>query len=328
MNNRTPLVGIAVVSWNNKDIIGECLDSIKSQTYKEVYTVLLDNNSNDNTVNFVEKHYSWVKILESNRNLGFCKGNNMIIDELLKKNVDYILLLNSDARLDKHWLKIILKIANDAPDGAMFQGKTLDYYNHKVIDSKYVFLNHNGQAIQAGFRESNDTKKLPFKVFGVNAAACLISTKYINEQPFDTLFDEDLFMYLEDVDMSARATIIGWDNYYVPEAIAYHMGSASSSKNPGFSIYMVNRNNSALIYKNLPLSLIIKMIPKVIISDFQTIIHLYRGKRLYLIYKFISGRFVGLIILPKYIKKRHQIIKLKKIDSNHLWQLMSKGFLS
>lgn len=327
--NTCPLVAFIIVSWNNEDILPECLESISKQTYKNHVTTLIDNGSRDNTVNLIKKAYSWVNLVDTKDNLGFAKGNNVAIKKTFEKNHDvkYVVLLNSDARLDKDWLKLQIDFASKKPNGAIFQGTTLDYYNHNIIDSTHIYISRDGQGTQANWRKPYIGEKGPMKTFGSNAAACMISRKFIDEQPFrDQLFDERFFMYLEDVDLATRALVLGWDNYLVPGARAYHMGSVSSGKNPGFSLYMTFRNNTALLMKNMPTSIFIKMIPLVIRSDFHTIKHLYKNKQGSAAQKVIKGRIVGILRFPLYLRKMIIMKKSINISKQYLWHIMNIGY--
>lgn len=99
----------------------------------------------------------------------------------------------------------------------------------------------------------------------------VVSAKFLNSQPFNYVIDETMFMYLEDVELSARSVVMSWDNYLVPGAFAYHMGSASSDKKSGFPLYMTYRNNLALLCKNIPLRVLIKIIPQMLKSDYHNI---------------------------------------------------------
>jgi GT2 family glycosyltransferase len=163
------------------------------------------------------------------------------------------------------------------------------------------------------------------KVFGVNAAACMVSRAYLEEQPFNYLFDEDFFMYLEDVDAIARAVILGWDSYFVPEARAFHMGSASSGKNPGFSVYMVNRNRIAMLIKNLPLPILLRLIPRMVVGDIQELYRISRAKNFLVMKKFIMGRIMGLFLVPRYLKKARTLSKARNVKSAYLWEFMRDG---
>lgn len=323
-------VGVAVVTWNNKSIIGECLKSIQQQTYPNIKTIVLDNNSSDGTTDLIEQEFQWVQLIRSPENTGFARGNNIIINEFLSDQaVAYIVLLNSDATLDSHWVEKLVKFAQEKEHTAFLQGITVDYYDHDIVDSTHIFINRNGQAVQAAYRASRrEIAKNIQKVFGVNAAACMITRQFLEQQPFDYLFDEDFFMYLEDVDVAVRSVILGWDNYFVPETVAYHMGSASSGKNPGFSVYMVNRNLLPLLVKNFPLSIIVRIAPRMLIADAREIYRIARGKNYKIIYKYVSGRIRGLFTIPRYAKKAKILSRSRQIKGRKIWELMKTGVYS
>lgn len=319
-------VAFVIVGWNNKDLVETCIGSIKEQSYQDIKIVFVDNNSSDGSTKLIKDRFHDVELVEMKENTGFAKGNNIGIRKALEDpEVQYIGLLNTDATLSENWTETILEFAKMKPKGAAFQTITLDYYDHDIIDSTHIYIAHNGQATQGSWRrrllEGKDVA--PQKVFGCNAAAVMYSRRFIEEQPFDKFFDEKLFMYLEDVDVAARATVTGWDNYVVPGARAYHMGSASSSKNPGFSLYMTFRNNTAVLFKNLHIIVLIRMLPKLVRGDIDTLIVLWRTKRKKAIWPVIKGRLVGVFRCILFVGDR---LKLRsKISYKQLWALMFRG---
>ena len=324
---KCPYVGVVIVCWNNETILAKCLDSVKAQKYKNIKTIVLDNNSLDKSVELIETKYPWVKLIKSPNNVGFSKGNNLVINKFMgDSNIKYFALLNSDASIDPYWVENLVKFAEGIDNVACMQGVTLDYYDNKVIDSTHIYINRQGQAIQGGYRLGLDeTKLIVTKVFGVNAAACMITRKFLTDQPFDYLFDEDFFMYLEDVDVAARSVNLGWDNYFIPDAVAYHMGSVSSNKNPGFSVYMVNRYILPTLFKNLPVSIIVIVIPRMILADSREIYRILKGRNYAIFKKFITGRIKGVSILPQYLNKRITLFRLRKTTNRKLWALMHNG---
>ena len=327
MSVQNKKVAYVIVGWNNQNLLPECLTSIREQTYPHKVVYYVDNNSADASVDLVRRKFPEVIVLPQSSNTGFARGNNIGIAEALNDpEVSYVMLLNTDATLASDWTEKTVGFASHKPRGALYQGTTLDYYNHHVIDYTHIYVSHSGQGTQGNWRHFVSLEKGPKKVFGVNAAACLISRGFIEAQPFDTYFDEGLFMYLEDVDVATRATVMGWDNYLVPGARAYHMGSASSGKNPGFSLYMTFRNNSDVLFKNFPLRLLVRMLPKLIRGDIDTIRELKRRGKSSAIRKVIKGRFVGLLRMPLFIAKRRKMNKARTADTNYLWSLMRNGY--
>lgn len=146
MNKKTAFI---IVCWNNADLIEECLQSIKNQTNKNHTTIVVDNDSKDDSVEVVKKFMPDAKVIQSGSNLGFAKGNNLGIKKALEdKDVDFIALLNTDARVEPKWLERITNFAAGKPRAACLQGTTLDYYNHKIVDSTHIFVSRNSQATQ------------------------------------------------------------------------------------------------------------------------------------------------------------------------------------
>lgn len=321
-------VAYVLVGWNNLSLLDEAFTSVVNQTYNKGAMYYVDNCSTDGSVDFVSKHYPETNIIQPGYNTGFAKGNNLAINEALKDpEVNFIALINTDARLDPNWSKSIIDFAGLKPKGAIYQGTTLDYYDHSIIDSTHIYISYNGQGTQGQWRHYYQGEIGPKKIFGANAAACMISRAFIENQPFKReLFDERMFMYLEDLDLSARATVLGWDNYLVPYARAYHMGSASSGKNPGYALYMTFRNNSAVLFKNLPLSMVVKMIPYIFRGDIDTIRVLWRLGRRDAAKKVIKGRIVGLLRLPLFIAKSYRLKRCIKTPKANIWRLMHQGY--
>lgn len=329
MRKNEPQTAFIVINWNNEELLKECLESISQQSQKDYRTILVDNGSHDNSIAAARKVMSDLTILDTGVNNGFARGNNIGINEALKDpTIRYIALLNTDARLDKDWLKYILEFCKNKPNAALLQGTTLNYFDHRTIDSTHLYVTRGGQGAQGNWQEVYIEESGPKKVFGVNAAACLITRDFIEGQPYKNLFDESFFMYLEDVDISSRATIMGWDNYLVPGARAYHMGSASSGGNAGYSsygLYMTFRNNLAMLVTNFPISILVRLMFKIPLTDYRTIRHLWRQGNKEAARKVLAGRLVGVCRSPYYILKRWKMTGKRQIDPSYLWLLMKQG---
>jgi GT2 family glycosyltransferase len=329
MNNHAKAAFI-LISWNNEKLLADCLDSIGAQTYKNHMTILVDNGSADESIKIAKQVMPEIVVIETGVNNGFAKGNNIgIVAALRDPSIGYVALVNTDARLEPDWLETIIDFSRNKPRAACLQGTTLDYYNRQLIDSTHLYVNHHGQAAQGHWREYYYSELGPMKVFGVNAAACVITRRFIEAQPYTQFFDESMFMYLEDVDIAVRATIMGWDNYLVPGARAYHMGSASSGGDAGFSafgLYMTFRNNLGMLVKNFPLRLLLKIIIKLPLADYRTIRHLRSLGLKAEAGKVVRGRAISFMRIPIYIWQSRKLLGKRAIDKDYLWSLMDKGY--
>ncbi|MFO0862172.1 MAG: glycosyltransferase family 2 protein [Candidatus Saccharibacteria bacterium] len=321
------VVAFIIVGWHNEKLLPECINSVLAQTYSNIKIYYVDNGSADNSVKLVKENYPDVICIETGKNNGFAKGNNIGIREALKdKNVEYIALLNTDATIEKLWAQKLVTFADGKKRVAAMQGITLDYYNHNIIDSTHIFLSRSGQATQGSYRDDLINIPSSFTTMGVNAAAAMYTREFIDAQPFESLFDETMFMYLEDVDVALRSIVMGYKNYCVKDTYAYHMGSASSKSNKTYPAYMTFRNNSGLLVKNLPIGTLAKLLFRVISSDRARVKHLRQLGRKEEAKAVVKGRLFGLLLLPIFYIKRLRLNKSRNIDKNYLWHLMKKGY--
>jgi GT2 family glycosyltransferase len=325
-------IAYILVCWNNQDLLDECIVSINNQSYTQQDIYLIDNNSSDGSAQYVEQHYPDIKLTKSNKNNGFARGNNILIEQALKDpEVTYIALVNTDARLDKDWATELVKVANSNPKIASLQGLTLDYFDHAIVDSHHIYVAKNLQATQYGYKQrAGQNDYYDREVQGVNAAAAIVTRAFIEEQPEDTLFDESFFMYLEDVDIALRASVMGWKNYFVSKAIAYHMGSASSNKrSSSFSLYYTARNQPGMLVKNMPFKVLLKASKYFLKNEYQMLRHLNNSYPPVFVRTYIKGRLVGFPKALLYFGKRRALREKRTIDPDLLWSLMqTQGWLN
>jgi GT2 family glycosyltransferase len=111
-----PFVSIIIVNYNGKHLLGECLSSIFDISYPKKYfeVIVVDNNSSDDSVPYIRSHFPRVLLLESKENLGFTGGNQLAYSYATG---EYIVLLNSDTKVDPHWLTGLVSAARDKKVG-------------------------------------------------------------------------------------------------------------------------------------------------------------------------------------------------------------------
>lgn len=321
-------VAFIVVCWNNRDIIDECLSALQAQTYASTDIYLIDNASADGTVEYIKSTYGdRIKLTASDKNHGFAKGNNILIQKALEDpSVKYLALVNSDAVLDKNWTQNLVDYVHDKPRFGAAQGITLDYYNHNKIDAAHIYVRKDLQSVQFGYLDSfRSFYDYPRRVFGVNAAAAMYSRSFIEEQRGKKLFDEKFFMYLEDVDVSFRALVTGWQNYYVPSAKAYHMGSASSKKKSStFNIQWTIRNQAALMFKNMPIRTFLVFLPSALRFERKFYDHVERNYGKADAKLVLKNRIIGILRLPLYIGDRWWVYRHRKMNSKELERIIKQ----
>lgn len=310
-----------IVSWNNKKIIDECIESLNDQTSSLLEVYLVDNDSKDGTAQHVRDKYPNVKVLAQAKNTGFAKGNNIGIKQALEnRKCKNVLFLNADARIEKDWVEKNERFIEEHPKTAAVQGLTLNYFDKKKVDSVGIKVDQAGRSLQIGFDTKRTKNYSATQILGVNAAAAMYTADFLKNQPFNDYFDETLFMYYEDVDLSLRANVMGYKIYFNPETIAYHMGSASKNKPKAERLML--RNSSLILIKNLPFTFLLKMfLPHVKSEILRILSHIKHGEyRLF--WAALTGKFLCVFLVPVFIYKRFQLKPKTNINKAVLWSLM------
>lgn len=122
-------VSVQIVTWNSLRYIFDCLESLMRQNFRDFSVLIIDNGSDDGTVQFVRSHYPTVSVLQNFKNLGFSRANNQGI--LLAKS-QYVLVLNPDVILTDDFLQNLVAFADQQPKGGSFGGKILKLHSEAI----------------------------------------------------------------------------------------------------------------------------------------------------------------------------------------------------
>lgn len=251
-----PIISIIVPNWNGKQYLKKCLSSLLKQDYSGIEIILVDNGSSDGSVEFVEQNYPDIVIVSHKTNLGFAQGINSGIKVSRGK---YLATLNNDTEADSEWISRLVRVMESDSEIGCCASKMLRYYDRDIIDSAGVILYQNGNAYDRGANERDTGQyESQVEVFGACAGAALYRRRMLEDIG---LFDGDYFAYLEDVDLSFRMHIFGWKCIFVPDAIVYHIHSATSKQASPFKLYHLERNKLWNMWKYYPLQLFIGQIP-------------------------------------------------------------------
>jgi len=232
MSSKTTSVDISVVivAWNAKHYLELCLDSlVKTPPRRSMEVLVIDNASADDTVEMVEQKFPWVKLIKSKENLGFAKGNNVVIRQCRGR---YIALVNPDVIVFPGCLDALAdfldenpKVGNVGPrvfNPDMTQQSTCRKFPtlwNNLCNATHLEGIFKGRRFFAGehmFYFAHD-RMLPVDVI----VGCF---SMIRRETFDDvgLLDEGLFMYGDDVDWCRRAWNAGWQVVFYPGARAIH----------------------------------------------------------------------------------------------------------
>ncbi len=307
-----PVVSIVIINWNGKEHLARCLASLEAQTYRDFETIVVDNGSTDGSVAFVRERFPTVHLICNDHNLGFARANNQGIAIAHGR---YIVLLNNDTQTEPQWLEALVRAAEAHPEIGAFAPLVLFNDRRDTVDSAGLTVSVFGHGIQNLLGERVERVRGVCEVFGVSATAALLRRELLQDIG---LFDEDYFIYYEDVDLAWRARLRGWRSFLVPQAIVYHTHSATVGRGSPFKKRLLTRNRLWTVTKDYHFPALIFFLPLIVAFELGfAVLSLIRGDTASL-----TGLWQGLTGLPGALRKRVFIQSNRKASFRDLAPLM------
>lgn len=249
-------VSVIIPNFNGMAYLDGVLAGLECQTVSNFDVILVDNGSNDGSCAFVAARYPWVHLIELPENFGFCKAVN---EGIRASRSPYVLLLNNDIEVTKNFIEEMLSAIKRHPKAFSCAARMIQFHDRDRLDDAGNYYCALGWAYARGKGKDIHTYEKEEKIFASCAGAAIYRKKIFDELGY---FDEEHFAYLEDMDVGYRARIYGYENWYAPDAMVYHVGSGTSgSRYNQFKIRYSSRNNIYLIYKNMPFFQIVLNLP-------------------------------------------------------------------
>ncbi|MFC1623898.1 glycosyltransferase family 2 protein [Candidatus Omnitrophota bacterium] len=244
-----PLVSILVPTYNGREVIGDCLNSVLKINYSDFRVVVIDDCSRDDTISFIKENYPTVEVFKTRKKLGFAGTVNLGIRKTMG---DIIVLLNMDTVVDKLWLKSLID--------ALISDKTVGLVGSKIFSADGKTLQHaggllreNGISAHIGKGELdrgqyNDSKDVDY----LCGASLAFRRDILNKIGF---FDEGYKpLYYEDVDFAYRARSKGFKIRYVPGTVLFHKENVSTNGLSDRFYFFYHRSRLRFIFKHYSFS--------------------------------------------------------------------------
>lgn len=245
-------VSVVTPNYNGKDFLYAYFESLIKNSNEIGEVIIVDNGSSDGSQEFIRNYREKVDfpivLIENSQNLGFAEAVNQGIS---KARHDYVFSLNNDTVVEKSAILELLNLLNTDERIFSASSKMVQFNNPELIDDAgddYTLLAYtkkigNNQNLNKFIEVS--------EVFSSCAGAALYRKDLLEELGG---FDSEFFAYMEDVDLGYRARINGYKNLFCPNAVVYHIGSATTgSQYNEFKVRLAARNNVWVVYKNLPI---------------------------------------------------------------------------
>jgi len=221
-----PKIAIIILNWNGMQDTIPCLESVLRIDYPNYEVILVDNGSEDRSVQEIRRRFTSVAILENRENLGFAEGNNRGIELALKRGADYVLLLNNDTEVDPGILQTFAEAIAEHPTTGMFSAKIYFFDEpRKLFYRGAKFIWQIAGYIHVGHHDvDTDTSTAVQDTGYASGCALLASAKMIQKIG---MLDVRFYLNWEDIEWSTRSINNGFGCKYVPGAIVYHKVSSS-----------------------------------------------------------------------------------------------------
>ena len=217
--SQNPLVSVIVLNYNAGDLLLNCVDSVFKSTYPNFEVIIVDNLSTDNSHVRCKEKFKKIQLIENEKNLGYCEGNNVGIKSA---KGEFILILNPDTIVDPDWLNELFR-AYQKHGEALYQPKHLSLKEKSTIMSTGNMMNvfGFGYAREKGEKDVNQHNTI--EQIGYASGTCLFVPSSIFKKV--GLLDPFIFLYHDDLDFGWRAAQLGIKSYYVPSSVIYHAES-------------------------------------------------------------------------------------------------------
>lgn len=274
----TKTVSIILLNYNGEKYIDSCSPSLFKIDYPNYEIIFIDNGSTDNSLEKFKKiserfPFIEVKIIRLEKNVGYSRANNIGIEYT---SGDYIVLLSNDIEVDKMWLSnMVLELESNKNIG-LAQSMMYSLFDKNKPDKMGNYIDVLG--FNYGFKPSEMIKD----VFYSEGAVMFIRRNILNETK--GLFDEDFFMFYEDIDFSWRVRSRGYKNVVVPSSKVYHARGGTVKgiimKTQPLYVFHNTKNRLMTLYKNYDMINILRYMPITIFLELLKATYLlYNGNK-------------------------------------------------
>jgi len=205
---------IIILNYNGREWLPACLESLRGTTYRDYKVLLVDNDSNDGSIDLVRAGFPEVEVMINESNLGFSEGNNRGMSRALADGAEYIVLLNPDTIVESEWLGRLIDAGNSDPTIGILGAVQLDYDGAD-------FNSWTMTAFPELIDELRDpgTARAWIPVEWVEGA-CMIVRREVIERI--GMLDPIYFAFYEEIDLCRRAIRAGYNVALVPGARIRH----------------------------------------------------------------------------------------------------------
>lgn len=315
MTPEAPALSVVIVNYNSGDRLPRILSALDRQTFTDFETIIVDNASSDRSAEISAEHSHLVTVKMSPVNTGFAGG--VMMGARLARG-EWLVVLNPDAYPEADWLEALIKAARNYGPDTLLGSVQLCEGEPEKLDGLGDVYHVSGVAWRGGFGKSAALiPETDREIF----APCFAAAAMHRERFLDLGgLDQDFFCYHEDVDFGYRHRLAGGWAVLVHDAIVHHEGSGITGRYSEFTVFHGIRNRMWTMAKNTPAVLLPIVIPAYL---FFSAGFLLRSFMLHIGKPYMRGFWAGLEGLPRMIRKRREIDRIRRAGPGTLAGAMS-----
>jgi GT2 family glycosyltransferase len=301
---------VVIPNWNGGQFLPACLDSLRAQTAPPLEVLVVDSASRDGSVELVRQLYPEVHLVALPTNRGFTGAVNAGIAQA---QATWVALLNQDAAADARWLEQMARAASAHSQAGALACKIMLSDRRDHFHSAGDGYRADGIGVNYGVWQQDqgqyDTER---EVFGPCGGACALRRSALMQVG---CFDEDLFMYYDDVDLAWRLQLAGWRSVYAPGALVYHQLNSGAGTTAS---YYGGRNTLYVLAKDVPTALLRKHWRAMLTAQWSITRDALRAVRGAAARARLRGQLVGLLTWPRMWAKRRAIQRSRRVSIEYL----------
>jgi len=308
--SRVNTVTIAIPSLHRPDLTARCIEFIRQQTLpaEEREVVVIENEAQPGSI-LPDPLPPNTRRIELSTNEGTTGSINRAVAETESR---YVLLLNNDVELQADYIEKLVQTLDSDPKLGFAAGKLLRATQRTHLDGAGDAMLMAGGAYRLGhFDRDNGQYDQPMPILSGCGAAVLYRREVFE---LSGRLDEDFFAYLDDFDLALRAQLLGYTGIYLPDAVGYHIGSATLGDvlHPRIVEYLT-RNQIYLLAKDYLRSVSWRLLPRIMVYQCLWWLFAVRNRALG---AYLRGWWAGLHGLARMRRKHRNLIAKRRITDD------------
>jgi GT2 family glycosyltransferase len=250
---------IIIVSYNGKEKLSGCLSSVLRTLPDDCEVIVVDNASSEGNAEMVEGRFPGVTLIRSEVNLGFAAGCNLGVR---RAGGTYLVFLNPDTLVEEGWLEALISPLYRQNNIGLVTAKIVLLDQPDRLNACGCNIHLSGLTLCRGMGHPRQWYSQPDEVGAISGAAFVI-----RRHLFEKLggFDEMMFLYMEDIDLSLRAKLAGWTSVYTPDCVIFHDYQLRITP---LKVFWQERNRYLMLIKNFKWRTLVALLPALVLAEF------------------------------------------------------------